>query len=367
MSNLKTDKNERQGTAIIVGGSLSGLMTAIALSEQGIKVTVLEKAKEGTRLGAGLQVDGTSFYQSKIEKKLRKLASDGKGKVRLWSSIESQMRQEAYSSPNITLHFNTRVQIVDQNEKVAWAKTEEGKLFEGDILIGADGYRSIVRDEVAPHHTDAAFAGYVVWMASVPESEIPESKRPNSHGEDVEMFNTTGGFMFGSVIKDEYEVSRIGCTWYDNTRTELLERLGSIKDKVVHHSVDGKDIPEKDIAVLAAEAKTKWPEPWLTATLHAIYSRNFIGIPIKEYVPETLINNRLVLVGDAAHVPAPVTASGFNESLKDAAVLSECASDGLKGFKSKDTLKKYESLRLKKVQRMVESGRSFSRSYGRYQ
>ncbi len=366
MENVKLDKQNKQDTAVIVGGSLAGLMAAIALSEQGIYVTVLEKAKEDVRSGAGLQVDGDSFNQTKIEGKLKQLASYGESTVHLWSSIESRLRQEAHRDPNITLHFSTRVESVDQNQESAWAETEKGQLFEGDILIGADGHRSLVRKKVAPDHPDAEYAGYVVWMSSVPETELPKNKRPNPQGQKVEMLNTVGGLMFGSVIEDEDEVRRIGCTWYDNTKTELLQRTGAVEGKFVHHTLDGSDIPQKDIDVLVDEAKARWPEPWRTATIHAIKSRDFMGIPIKEYVPETLINDRLAIVGDAAHVPAPITAGGFNESLKDAAVLSECASDGLKGSKANETLKEYESRRLKKVQRMVESGRSFSRSFGRY-
>lgn len=68
MFDFDKDNVEVEGKAIVVGGSLSGLMSAIALADRGIEVEVLEKAKEGVRTGAGLQVDGSSFYQTEIEK-----------------------------------------------------------------------------------------------------------------------------------------------------------------------------------------------------------------------------------------------------------------------------------------------------------
>ncbi len=71
-------------------------------------------------------------------------------------------------------------------------------------------------------------------------------------------------------------------------------------------------------------------------------------------------------MGDAAHVPSPFTTAGFNESLIDAVALSECASEGLKGLKAITTLENYESMRLEKMQQMVESGRKFSKEFGRY-
>lgn len=369
-NNLNSIKNEIQkdrNTAIVIGGSLSGLMVALALAEEGIQVSVLEKAIEGVRAGAGLRVDGSSFSQSKTEKKLREIVSQGKSTVELWTNIEARLRQEAHNNPKINLYFDTRVIEVNQNETLAWAKTNEDVMFEADILIGADGHSSMVRDLIAPHHQDARFAGYLAWMASVSETELPNNIRFEARGNDVEMFNSSGGFMFASVIESDDKIKRVGCTWYDNTKTSLLERLGAVEGKLVHHSLKGSDLEESDIQALIKEAQLKWPEPWKTITTQAIESRNFIGIPIKEYVPEKLVDKRLALVGDAAHVPAPITASGFNESLKDAAILSDCLAKGLKGNLAITGLKAYESRRLKTVQDMVRSGQSFSRSFGNYQ
>jgi hypothetical protein len=45
---------ERQGTAVVVGASLSGLMTGLALSRAGVGVTMLERVDEFPRTGASL-------------------------------------------------------------------------------------------------------------------------------------------------------------------------------------------------------------------------------------------------------------------------------------------------------------------------
>ncbi len=366
MTHIKENQDKEYNSAVIVGGSLSGLMTALALAEVGIIVTVLEKSKEGAGSGATLKVDGYSQNGTKVENMLKKIVSDGKSSAQLWSSIESRLRKNVYENPNITLHYNTRVVSVAQDKDSAWVETLDGQLFKGDIVIGADGHRSTIRKTVAPDHPYAEFAGYVVWMASFMESELPENKRPDPNIDQVKFMNNREGFLFGSMIKVENETTRIGCTWYDNTGTELLYRLGAVQGKFVHHSIQGNDVPENDLQILAEQAREDWPEPWRTATLHAINTRNFIGVPIKEYVPEKLINGRITLVGDAAHVPSPFTTAGFNESLIDAVALSECASEGLKGLKAITTLENYESMRLEKMQQMVESGRKFSKEFGRY-
>ncbi|MFB9860896.1 FAD-dependent oxidoreductase [Salinicoccus siamensis] len=133
----------------------------------------------------------------------------------------------------------------------------------------------------------------------------------------------------------------------------------------MRHSLKGADIPQETLDKLSEQASKKWPEPWVSATLHAIHTRNLLGIPIKEYMPDNLVKERIALIGDAAHVPAPITASGFNTSLQDAVELGKCVAKGVKGDAAVRALAKYESLRLNKVQRMVQSGKSFSYSYGR--
>src|SRR5690625_3199485 len=88
-------------TAIVVGGSLAGMMAGIALAREGIYVTIIEKAGEDRPVGAGLQVGGGTFVQTKTEKLLRSLASGGKRSVEVWGAIESRLRTEAKADGRI--------------------------------------------------------------------------------------------------------------------------------------------------------------------------------------------------------------------------------------------------------------------------
>lgn len=371
MKNGLWRRNENIQSAIVVGASLSGLMTGIALAREGIQVTIVEKAGEQRGHGGGLRVEEGGFGQSKTERLLRRLASGGKSSVQLWSSIESRMRAEARADSRIDLRYGTRVSSVNQDDASAWIVTDTGDTIVGDILIGADGHRSVVRHQVAPHKPDATFAGYMVWMAAVDENDLPEQYRPDSSAEGVTMLDGgIDGFLFGSIIDMEQGFfssgsRRVGCAWYDNSRNELLRRLGCVEGTIVHHSVKGSDIPEETLKQLADQASVKWPEPWSSVTVQAIESGSIRGIPIKEYIPDNLVKGRIALVGDAAHVPAPVTASGFNQSLVDAVTLGKCVAKGIHGSAGIEALMEYESLRLRDVRRIVQSGQSFSRSFGR--
>lgn len=356
------------GTAIVIGGSLSGLMASISLAEEGIEVIALDKVSGEPRTGSGLQVNAGAFELSKTARLLRKLASGGKSSVQLWSSIEGRLRDEVENNPKINLIYNSRVDSISQDQKSVEVFTINGDTYEADILIGADGHRSLVRRHIVPSNPNASYAGYIVWIIDPINESIIAKEYDTSHLKTgVQMLSGLNGFMFGSVLddKDASGNRQIGSAWYDNSRTNILREVGAVVENVVDHSLDGPDIPDEVIEELRNKAYEAWPEPWLTAILHALDTRKLSGIPIKEYVPDKLSENRIALIGDAAHVPAPITASGFNESLNDAVTLGKAVSKGVKGDMAIKALETYEADRLNKVRQMVQSGKSFSRSFGR--
>jgi 2-polyprenyl-6-methoxyphenol hydroxylase-like FAD-dependent oxidoreductase len=357
------------GKVIIVGASLSGLMPGIALANAGLNVTILERASDERRSGAALQVDSGESDISATAKYLRRLASGGGMKsVEAWSSIETRLRKEALTNPQIEIRFNTLIQAVEQNNEAAWVVSGKGETFSGDMLVGADGYRSIVRRHVASHHPDATFAGYLIWVALVDEQNIPKQYRlgPNP---GVAMPNGIGDFLLGSHVPGADGSSsigqrRLGWAWYDNTENDLLRQLGCVKGNVVQHSLIGADIPTKALDNLSKKAVQRWSQPWLAAIQHSIQTRNLIATPIAEYVPEILVKGRIALVGDAAHLPTPLTASGFNASLEDAATLADCVVKEIQRGDVVGALLQYQSSRLKVARQIVQSGQGFSRSFG---
>jgi len=361
---------ETNKSAIIVGASLSGLMTGIALDRAGWKVTILERVSSKPRSGACLQVDSGDLDRSKTAKMLRNLASGGVRSVEAWSSVQSRLRAEIKEKTRIELRYDTRIETVDQDSYAAWAVTDKKEIIRGDILIGADGHRSMVRRFVAPDKPNAIFAGYMIWVAIVEEKDIPQKHRPALHAPLIDMPNGIGDFLLGSIIAGTdgsraLGDRRLGWAWYDNTRNELLRQMGCVKGSRVHHSLNAPIIPETTLVELSAQAADRWPQPWLAATLESIKTRNITGIPVCEYVPDQLVNGRIAIVGDAAHVLTPLTASGFNNSLQDAATLADCVAKGVEGNGVADALLEYESLRLNYVRQAVQSGQAFSRSFGR--
>ncbi|MGW4561760.1 FAD-dependent monooxygenase, partial [Streptomyces sp. NPDC004561] len=56
------DRHERRGTAIVVGASLSGLMTGLTLSRAGFHVTMLERSGPSPQSGAALGLVGVDLH-----------------------------------------------------------------------------------------------------------------------------------------------------------------------------------------------------------------------------------------------------------------------------------------------------------------
>src|SRR5699024_4779979 len=161
-----------------------------------------------------------------------------------------------------------------------------GEVFYGDILIGAYGHRSLVRRHVARYKADATFAGFVVWIGAMDEKDLPEDARPHSSSQKVTMLHSGMDAYLCDWLLDRENKSptvsnrRIGGAWYDNSRNDILRRLGCIEGTVVKHSLDGPDIPEATLHALIDQASVKWPEPWASVIVQALKARQVTRIPI---------------------------------------------------------------------------------------
>jgi 2-polyprenyl-6-methoxyphenol hydroxylase-like FAD-dependent oxidoreductase len=269
--------------------------------------------------------------------------------------------------PHIEIRHHTSVQSVGQDAHSAWATTTNHEVFRGDVVIGADGHRSVVRRSVSPEKPDATFAGYVLWIGLTDESAIPSRHR---WPRDMDILRGGDNYLFGYPLPgpDGSAVPgscQIGWGWFDASRNELLCDTGCVVANVVHHSLTAADIPETTFRQLAVEASDLWPALWRDAILDCVERHAVIGIPIAEYVPDRLVSGPLALVGDAAHVPTPMTGSGFSASLDDAEAIAESVAAGAGGSALAKALCGYEKERLSSVRDMVQSGQQFSRSFAR--
>jgi 2-polyprenyl-6-methoxyphenol hydroxylase-like FAD-dependent oxidoreductase len=347
------DQNMR-GTAVIVGASLSGLMTALALSRAGLTVTILEKSADTGRTGAAIHVE-EKLLERIVGPRLTILGKEIPAGVQTWFTVHDGLREAASADTNIRLQAQTHVVSVDQDDDSAWAVTSAGDCFRADTVIGADGHRSVVREYVCPQSPDARFAGYLIWLGVAQESTLPSNPRWPT---DV-VYLESGDFILlgyplpsadGSLQKGSRQ---LGWAWYDASRNGLLNESGSVVEDVVHHTLLARDVPEDVYLDLAKQAREHWTAPWRDAILNCIDLRAVIGTPIAEYVPDRLARGRVALVGG----------KGFGASLQDALALADAAGEGVHGCAGEKTLRRYEQSRLQPARSLVIGGQQFSRSF----
>ncbi|MET7511859.1 FAD-dependent monooxygenase [Streptomyces albidoflavus] len=348
---------------LIVGGSLGGLTTALALAAQGRSSTVLERTAGRTQRGVAILVAGADLLAALgpaagrvVAEALGRSAMSQYALPHAWWDVYSALRSAAEADPLITIAEKANVVEVGQNASSAWARTEDGWTWTADMLLGADGYRSVVRRHVDALRPAADYAGYVVWLG---ESEVPASFRGRIGGPD---FFTRGSDMLAvyPLIDRAGQVTRFGWGWFDPHRNGLFRRLGALNGTEVMRTPRTADIPDEVFATMADAGERQWDEPWRSAVTEAFRAREVIATPITEYLPDRVTNGRVAVLGDAAHAQTPMTGAGFQEAVADAATLA----DVLGGEDAPEkALQQYELVRLADMRRRVAGGQSFSRSF----
>ncbi|MCM8608639.1 MULTISPECIES: FAD-dependent monooxygenase [Lactiplantibacillus] len=354
-------------TAIVVGGSLAGMMMALALAKSGVKVTVLERHSTNERRGAVLSVHSGAINQSALAHELRAIAAgDGRG-IESWRMIHQRLQSEAHNTPNIDVHFNESVQDVGENRTYAYAQTNQAK-YQADILVGADGGSSLVRKYVNPQQPNAIFAGYQLWVAIVEEELVPKNLWPGKRYSDFQEFDgADDDFLFAMIVPGmdgsrEVGHRQIGLAWYDNGSNDVLYQSGAVQNNHVLHTLNTRSIPQEIRMQLIGRAQKYFPPLFAKAIQVAIEREYLVATPISEYVASKMSRGRVTIVGDAAHALTPMTGKGFNSSLDDAATLGGLIS---KYDDANQLLQKFEDLRMPIDTEIVRSGQSFSQSYGR--
>jgi 2-polyprenyl-6-methoxyphenol hydroxylase-like FAD-dependent oxidoreductase len=185
MLGFRLHRNMSSLRAIVVGGSLSGLCPALALAADGAEVTVLERDRELGAGGAGLGVErlllrrvtDVSPFGSDDAPALPVITTNRDSTA--WMLIYQWLSNIIDRSPRITLHHDAEVTQVQADGNQATI-VSGAVSFTADLVIGADGYRSVVRRSVAPDQPDATFAGYMLWRGLVEEADLPAPAPPTS-------------------------------------------------------------------------------------------------------------------------------------------------------------------------------------------
>jgi 2-polyprenyl-6-methoxyphenol hydroxylase-like FAD-dependent oxidoreductase len=347
------------GNVALVGGSLAGLATAIGLARRGMPVDVFEQNAGEERGGTGLGIErdlitattGVDAHVDGITSALP-VVNEGYRDTSTWLAIYRWLRAVADATDRLTLYESARVDTISSDDRAAYL-TGPHVNASGDVVIGADGYRSVVRRAVWPARPFAPYGGFLIWRALVEESWLPARLLDQaSLGGGRSPHAKTARLVVYRVPGPNGETSRgkrsITLAWYDASRTQWLRDQGYLVGEEVMGSVPPTAIDDELRAELLALAGARWRGAAREIITSAIERRVIFGTPLAEYLPERLVAGRLGIVGDAAHVASPMVGAGFSSGLLDGAAFIDAVSGagGSAAEAGTQALQRYDEIRL---------------------
>ena len=216
------------------------------------------------------------------------------------------------------------------------ATLEDGSTVSGDVLVGADGVHSLVRRTLDPDAPSGRYVGLTNFGGITRSTPLAEQLAPEAWH-----------FVFGSrAFFGAHPTPAGDVVWFLNVpRPEISaeERRTTSTEQWQHwlHELVRED--DGPAAALVSEGELE------------LAGDNTFDLPS---VP-TWSRDGMVVIGDAAHAPAPSSGQGASMALEDAVVLAQALRDGSDVSAG---LAAYERVRRSRVEKIVAAGARSSSS-----
>ncbi|WP_280477191.1 FAD-dependent monooxygenase [Nocardia asiatica] len=300
--------------ALVVGGGIGGLAAAVAFLRQGWRVEVLERAAEITEVGAGLSLwpnalralDALGVGEQVRDRAVEEGAAGIRDRAGRWlTRIDAEAIRARYGSP-VMMHRADLVDVlrsalparaVRTGVAVAEARADGTVVHSagtsgGDVVVGADGLRSVVRRAVCGA-VRPRYSGYTAWrMVVAPHEPVTGMGESWGRGERFGYVPLADGRVYCFATANMPEGTPGGGA------AELRARFGGWHEPIP--------------ALLAAAGEAE------------VLKHDLYDLPALK----TFVAGRIALVGDAAHAMLPTLGQGACQALEDAVVLGRVAAAG---------------------------------------
>lgn len=301
------------GHAVVVGGGIGGLATALALDRIGWRATVLERAPELGEVGAGMSQAPNAMRalgELGVEAEARAVGvpTYSAGNLRRPDGRYLQRARPGDTTPLLGFHradlhgvlldavppgwLHTGAEVTDVRPDGDNVTVTAGGIdYQADLVVGADGIHSAVRKRLWPDAQPPRYLGRTAWLGVTDVAGLPG--------------DLTGSVTLGrGVLFLIHPLSRGRAYW------ALLT------------SAPAAGIRYDDEKATALSLVDGWHDP-VPALVRATPPDAVIRTDIHDLAPlTTYVRGRAVLLGDAAHAMSPDRGQGAGHSLEDAVVLA---------------------------------------------
>ncbi len=351
------DMGLKERQICIVGGGIGGLSAALALTQRGARVAVLEQAPEIREVGAGIQISPNGFaviralglageFSARTIRGREVLLRDGAtgrnvfrldlnraGPGQRYSFVHRadmvEMLAGAARKAGVRIRLLQQVTSVDLGGAKPVLKTALGASYTPDILIGADGLHSQVRRAINGA-AEPFFTNQVAWRALVPMQSPPAPC--------ATVFMGPGRHLVAYPLRDGAVMNIVA----------VQEREKWAEEGWFH-----QDDPENLRAAFAGFC------PEVQRLLAHVEDVHLWGL-FRHPVAKLWHRKRAAILGDAAHPTLPFLAQGANMALEDAWVLADSMdrSDSLQA-----AFADYQQRRRERVVHVIDAATRNARNY----
>lgn len=307
---------------LVIGGGFSGMSAAIELRKQGADVDLVEIDPEWRNYGAGISLGGATLRafrslgvleaflergsaQDGVSIRLphgpqvamlptpRLAGPDVPGGGAIMRPVLAQILVDATRGAGTRVHLGCTFRTIEQDADGVDVGFTDGRRERYDLVVGADGLYSKVREALFPDAPKPRYSGQGVWRAVVPRP--PEIE--------------TATMWIGPKVKP-------GVNPVSKTQMYLF----ITEPRAVNEHLDPATFTERVRALLA-----DFPAPELQAIRAGLGADSMIVYRPLEglLVPQPWSRGRVVLIGDAVHATTPHLASGACIGIEDAIVLAD--------------------------------------------
>ncbi|KAJ9488550.1 hypothetical protein VN97_g4764 [Penicillium thymicola] len=349
---------------IVVGAGIGGMAAALTLGLRGHHVIVLEAAPKLMEVGAGIQVSpnmlrlfdrwGVSdlihaqdvalehihvrrWDDGKLLGTMPVNKTFGQQVVIHRADLHNAIINRALALPNVELRENSPVTNVQFNP--ASVSLANNEIIRGDVVIGADGIKSTIRDHLLEDSTLKAVAtGDAAYRIMLPRHSMekdPELKK----------------------LLDEPQATR----WLGPERHIIAYpvRNHELYNVVLLHP-DGHGVEESWTTKGSKQAMIDNYDGWdsrVRKLIDLVDDNEVLEWKLCLHLPlRTWIRGSVALIGDACHPMLPYVAQGAAQAVEDAAALGVVLSAISSREEIPHALSVYEKSRKKRAETVQQSG-----------